>query len=173
MSAYQGNRQGANDLALEASPVGKVLLDFVATISVWSGTASELLAELDKLAADKTKRFMGWPKTPRAMSGIVKRLAPNLRAMGIDLEFGSEGRGRNKRRRITIEKQAESSVPSVPTAAGKDPCGDGANNTGLAGNDAWAPATIAGTHCGALLGTLGDDGDGNPQLQSRRERVTI
>jgi hypothetical protein len=170
MAAYQGNRQGANDLALEASPVGKVVLDFLAKTSAWSGTASELLSELEKLADDKTTRLKGWPQTPRALSGIIKRLAPNLRAVGIGVEFGTEGRGRNKRRRITIRKEAETSVPSVPNSAKQGSCGD---DPGLVGDDAGTPAAIAASRCTATAGTIGDDGDGNLRPRSRRERATI
>ena len=60
-----------------------------------SGTASELLAELEALAAggptpqgtmqvrsDVTKQ-KGWPKNGRALSNILRRLAPTLRAVGV------------------------------------------------------------------------------------------
>lgn len=170
MAAYQGNRQGANDLALEASPVGKVVLDFVAKIDIWTGTASELLIELDRMADDKIKRLKGWPQTPRAVSGIIKRLAPNLRAVGIDVEFGSEGRGRTKRRRIAISREPEASVPRVPTVAKQGSYGD---DPGVAGDKVGTPAAVAGSRCGATSRMIGDGGDGVLPSLSGRERASI
>ena len=109
MASYAGNRAAGNELAIEASPVGKVLLDLMVTTSVWSGTASDLLVELDRVADDKTKRLRGWPQTGRVLSGILKRLAPNLRAVGVEVELGRTKRGRY----ITLGRLAESSVTSV------------------------------------------------------------
>ncbi|NQT40030.1 MAG: hypothetical protein HQ581_21235, partial [Planctomycetes bacterium] len=111
LAAYEGNRAAGNELALEASSVGKVVLDFVAGIGVWTGTASELLAELDELADEKTKRLKSWPQTPRSLSNVLKRLAPNLRAVGVEVESGRTGRGRW----ITLRKEGESSVTSITT----------------------------------------------------------
>jgi hypothetical protein len=51
LDAYQGVREAAYELTLEASPVAPFLRQFVANRSQWVGTASELLAELVALAA--------------------------------------------------------------------------------------------------------------------------
>ena len=109
MATYDGNRAAGNELAIEASPVGKVLMDFISVTSVWSGTATELLTELEAVADEKTKRLRGWPQTGRVLSGALKRLAPNLRAVGVEVELGRTRKGRY----ITLGKVAESSVTSV------------------------------------------------------------
>jgi hypothetical protein len=106
MLAYAGNRAAGNELALESSPVGKVVLDFVAAKTAWTGSASDLLGELDEIADDKTKKLRGWPQSARPLSGIIKRLAPNLRAAGVDVELGRTSRGRY----ITFGRIRESSV---------------------------------------------------------------
>jgi hypothetical protein len=131
MAAYDGNRTAGNELALEASPVGKIIMDFMATMSLWTGTATELLNELDALAGDRTKRSKGWPQTGRSLSGILKRLAPNLRAVGVDVNFGSTGRGREKRRTITLGKVGESSDPIAPTSEAGTHGDGGADETPL------------------------------------------
>jgi hypothetical protein len=59
MLAYSGNRAARNELALESSPIGKAIMDFTVITPYWTGTASGLLAELDRLADDRTKRQKG------------------------------------------------------------------------------------------------------------------
>ena len=57
LAAYLGNREAANDLAIEASAVGPALLGLMHTRENWEGTAKELLAELaDHHADDKTRK---------------------------------------------------------------------------------------------------------------------
>jgi hypothetical protein len=58
------------------------------------GTASELLEKLDELAPEKTKKQTGWPKNGRAVSGQLKRIAPNLRARGVTVNWFREGGAR-------------------------------------------------------------------------------
>ena len=131
MEAYSGNRAAGNELALESSPIGKAVLDFMASHSYWTGTAGDLFEELDHQAEDRVKRQRGWPQSGRTLSGILKRLAPNLRAVGVDVEFGSTGRGKEKRRNITLGRVADSCVPSVPNAPTPE-------NRGLFGVDGGA-----------------------------------
>jgi hypothetical protein len=90
MAAYQGNVESANELALESSPIGTPLLEFFNRECEWSGTASELLRELEEHVAEQLKRSKGWPKNGRAMSGQLKRIAPNLRANGWLVDFRRE-----------------------------------------------------------------------------------
>ncbi len=162
MDAYNGNRMAGNELALESSPIGKVVMDFMVTTSVWTGTATDLLNELDQVAEDKIKRQRAWPQSSRSLSGILKRLAPNLRAVGVDVEFGTAGRGRNKRRSITIRRVGESCVPNVPNV----PTSDKQSCSGDDGVDGVVDGDATGTHDGdvvspytATAGTHGDDGD--------------
>ncbi len=75
LDAYTGNRDDANALALEASPVAKLIMEIV---TPWIGTASELLKDLEAAATDGDKRLKSWPKTPRSLSGAIKRLAPTF-----------------------------------------------------------------------------------------------
>lgn len=105
MKAYAASRKTGNEIALEASPVGKVLVDFVGHVGQWSGTATELLHELEERAEEKTHRLKSWPATARTLGAAVKRLAPNLREEGIDVEFGRTGR--KGTRTITLSSQPE------------------------------------------------------------------
>jgi hypothetical protein len=100
MRAYTGNRESANDLALEASTASASLMAFIEECGRWEGTAAELLTELNSRASDEIKKQYGWPKSAQAVGGILKRLSPNLRAVGIGAVRGS---GR-QRRSWSLEK---------------------------------------------------------------------
>jgi len=110
MRAYTGNRESANDLALEASPASALIVAFVEDCGRWDGTASELLTELNSRASDEVKKQYGWPKSAQGVGSILKRLSPNLRAVGISAERGS---GR-QRRSWSLEKADNSLSPSSP-----------------------------------------------------------
>jgi hypothetical protein len=86
MTAYQGNRESANEVALEASVVARPLLDLLEAQGEWTGASGELLKLLEERLGDQVRRLSGWPKNPRSLSGHLKRLAPNMRAAGWVLE---------------------------------------------------------------------------------------
>jgi hypothetical protein len=86
MTAYQGNRASANEVALEASVVARPLLDLLEAQGEWVGSSGELLKVLEERQGDQTRRLAGWPKNPRSLPGHLKRLAPNMRAAGWVLE---------------------------------------------------------------------------------------
>jgi hypothetical protein len=164
MAAYAGNRAAGNELALEASPVAKVLMDFMATSEFWTGTATELLIQLDIMADDKIRRLRVWPQTGRGLSGILKRLAPNLRAVGLEVDFGTSGRGRGRRRNITLRRVRENIVPIVPTVPtsgkqGSDGGAGGANEDD--GGATGAQDGVAVSPYVARAGAYGDGGGAN------------
>jgi hypothetical protein len=96
LKAYISNREAGNETAIEASPVGKVLIDFVQDRGEWAGTSTELLGELDAKVNDKTRELKSWPRTARTLGAVVKRLAPNLRQAGLGVEFGRKGKRRTR-----------------------------------------------------------------------------
>jgi len=112
LTAYQGNRQSANEVALEASPIARPLLELLEESESWAGTSSELLTALEGRVTDQIKRQNVWPKNGRSMSGHLKRLAPNLRAGGWQVEYHREAR----QRLVTIERAVASS-PAIASLA--------------------------------------------------------
>lgn len=101
LEAYTVNRQEANETALESSPVAKYILQ-LADAGGWAGTPSDLHAKIETLATDQERHAKSWPKTARPLSGILKRLAPNLRAAGAETIIGHTGTGGERKRRIEI-----------------------------------------------------------------------
>lgn len=117
-AAYDENLRAAHELALEASPIVRSLRDLVAAQPRWAGTAQDLLSELSA-GVEPQQRPHGWPRTPRGLGGMLRRLAPNLRDHGIDVAFSREP-GKGRRRLITLTRQGPeviwgSTVPPVPT----------------------------------------------------------
>jgi len=90
ISAYAGNRASANEVALESSPVARPLLEMLDEQGEWRGTSSELLQALGARVDDQVKRQRVWPSNGRSMTGHLKRLSPNLRAAGWEIEFHRE-----------------------------------------------------------------------------------
>jgi hypothetical protein len=122
MSAYMGNREGANESAIEASPIGAIIQRMISERSdAWIGTATDLLKVLEGLLPiDRNGKPLcphGWPKNSRSVAGDLRRIAPNLRAIGLNVVFEREGHGR--KRTINIVKTAK--FASAPSAASADP----------------------------------------------------
>jgi len=116
MSAYTSNCEASDALALESSMIGPAVVGLMHSRHDWTGTARELLSELETHHSDeRTRRSPHWPKPPRKLGGDLRRIAPNLRAAGIGVAF-TKG-GRRSARIITIDKLgAEPSAPSAPSA---------------------------------------------------------
>ncbi|HJR07732.1 MAG TPA: hypothetical protein VJ842_10760 [Pyrinomonadaceae bacterium] len=116
LSAYTRNRTAANELALEASPIATVLLAFVSEVEKWRGTAGELLKKLNELAGETTQAE-GWAKSAQSLGGTLKRLAPNLRASGVDVKTGVRMPGSGKRLIILEKTSKQASHLSQPPQA--------------------------------------------------------
>ena len=85
LAAYRANCAEARNLALEASP----LYEPVARLAQegFSGTVTELHARLNCMTSEGMRRSVRWPKAPNALSGALRRMAGNLRAAGIEIQF--------------------------------------------------------------------------------------
>jgi hypothetical protein len=117
MSAYSGNVRGANEAALEASSVaGALRLLLEGEMGrPWTGTMADLLEQLGKLVTDKVSGSEDWPRSPRMLSGALRRLAPNLRRAGVSVEFSTKWTRHG--RTVTLRKSTLSTVATVATVA--------------------------------------------------------
>jgi hypothetical protein len=102
LRSYRRSIRDANEVALESSPVVGHLFELVRG-GVWEGTAANFLTTLNDMAADADKRLRAWPKTPRAVAGLLRRLAPNLRRAGFEVTFGRQPGG-NRTRTIKVQE---------------------------------------------------------------------
>ena len=103
LAAYERNRSSANTLALNASPIAPEILKFFKKTAVWKGTATDLLRALNlRNPGIVLQRQRGWPSSPKALSSVLKRYAPNLRAEGVDVSFSRKAH--TGERLITMRK---------------------------------------------------------------------
>jgi hypothetical protein len=118
LAAYDGNRGAANATAIEASPVGAAVLKLLHSQRRFEGTASDLLAALDRDAEPRAREARSWPKSPRAMSSALRRLAPNLRVAGLEVEFDRATDA--ARSRTLVLEWAETCVQTVRASLASD-----------------------------------------------------
>ena len=103
LGAFDRNRIESNIAGLEASPVAVALQSFMVDRIEWNDSASKLLDELSALIGDTDARHRGWPKRPNELGRELKRLAPPLRLVGINLHFEKLTKGRFVRIRRTLQ----------------------------------------------------------------------
>ena len=89
----------------------------------WQGTATQLLDALTERAKEGTTRREAWPKSPSALSNKLRRLAPHLRAVDIDITWNRKPGG-NRRRLIHIEACGDGPGADDGTGEGRRQSGD-------------------------------------------------
>jgi hypothetical protein len=83
LSTYERNRGEANYVSLDASPIGALIQQIARSEREWIGTPTALWQKLTEMADQKAQKQAGWPQNGKAVSGQLKRIAPNLRAQGV------------------------------------------------------------------------------------------
>lgn len=101
LADYRATRDRTVFAALEADPVAVAVRQLIDP-HPWEGTAAELLGELDRLVSEGIRRSRSWPHLPHVLSGRLRRLAPTLRAVGI--EVATERIGKERIRTISIRR---------------------------------------------------------------------
>jgi hypothetical protein len=120
LAAYTGNRGEANEITLEASPIASAVRELAG--SGFEGIAAELLERLAEIAGEAATRRNAWPGSSRALSGELRRIAPNLRAVGIEVDFLDR---KGSRRPIRIGTQRTvTTVTTVTDRSQSDGSGD-------------------------------------------------
>ena len=106
-TAYANNRRAAIENIIDADSVAALVRELMADRAQWRGSASDLL----QVGANRS----GWPKSPRALAGRLRRAQTPLRALGIEIVFGREGRLGTRTIRITAmgENRTHATVSTV------------------------------------------------------------
>ena len=94
MRAYDENRRTAIEGVIEADPVADHVREMMDKATIWTGSASDLYRIGAGRSPDRcSASSSGWPKSPRALAGRLRRVQTPLRALGIEIAFSREGRG--------------------------------------------------------------------------------
>ena len=100
LEAYLNNQNNANIEVLESHPVGFAMYKFMEDKTVWSGSPTKLLSELEIVAGfekiDTTNS--NWAKTPNVLSRRLNEIKSNLLDLGIEFE---RSKGKNREIKIT------------------------------------------------------------------------
>ena len=102
--AYQSNRAAAISMTVNADMVAETILVLINEVKVWQGTATELFDMLNLRVSDQIRRSDQWPKAPNALSTRLRRAAPGLRAMGLEVIEHDQARPKWWELRIRVQK---------------------------------------------------------------------
>ncbi|MBP2227191.1 hypothetical protein J2847_000458 [Azospirillum agricola] len=112
VDAYETNRAQGVAEAVEADPVASAVLEIMADRDAWIGTATALLSDINLKVTPEVSRDKTWPKDGIRLSNRLRRVAPALRALGIEVVTGlHEGRGAERRRVIHVRQIKADPVP--------------------------------------------------------------
>lgn len=110
-AAYIGNQESLIDESLNASPLATAVQALMMVRDQWQGSPADLLAELGNHDKQGARNGQAWPQAPRGLTNSLRRLAPHLRHIGIELEQGTGGRnGRD----YVIRKVAKQAFQAFP-----------------------------------------------------------
>jgi hypothetical protein len=112
MQTFSESREQSRQVVIESSPVGEAIVRLMRDRLIWKGTASDLLTELEQHTEDSTVRSRYWPKASNIFKRQLNRLAPDLKALEIDLLEVKTGHDRTKL--LILEKVVK--VSSVSSA---------------------------------------------------------
>jgi len=110
-ATLERNRRAAIENIIDTDPVAALVREIMADRGQWTGSASDLL----QLGTNRS----GWPKSPRALAGRLRRAQTFLRTLGIEIAFGREGRLGMRIIRITAmgENRSHNTVSTVSTVS--------------------------------------------------------
>jgi len=92
LRAYEANRRAAIEAIVEADPVAARVREIMSERSRWTGNASDLLRSGARTSGDRLWGANGgWPTSPRALAGRLRRAQTSLRTLGIEIAFSREG----------------------------------------------------------------------------------
>lgn len=114
LALFRRARAADADSLVDGDPVGCALREFVANRPVWRGSAGTLLSEL--LQPPGTRE--DWPRNAKHMSDRLRRLAPSLRRLGIEIQFPNPVA---RPRHYTIRAQKGCTTPSEPSGPSEAP----------------------------------------------------
>ena len=111
------NRTESLRRSLESSPVAMAVQELVNVRDKFHGTIKQLKATLDEEFHQKGE---GWPRSPKGLSEALKRTAPALREIGIDIEFlGHERDGTHISVRCILDSENNDHNRHIVTDSGK------------------------------------------------------
>jgi hypothetical protein len=167
-AAYSGNRDVAVQVSIDADPVAGAVRALMTDHAEWTGTATALLGVLRDQLGEQAQKSKAWPDSPQGLANRLRRAAPFLRKVGIEIAFGREGRARTRIIRITTSDAGQQPSASSVSSAGaqktngsNDFADASARTAGHPADDTAeaAPASVRANPLKANGETVADDAD--------------
>ncbi|QDU39190.1 hypothetical protein Mal4_35270 [Maioricimonas rarisocia] len=116
LSVYDANRESAVEDVLEGDILAGAVRELVTRNEVWSGTASELHDILSGMVPENMLRRREWPKSANVLSGRLRRLAPALRRVGVQVQWERDSTtSRTRMIRIATSQKSVGNLSSEPS----------------------------------------------------------
>jgi hypothetical protein len=175
MNSYDGNRAEAVETILESDTVAMAIRGLLTKERYWEGTAGGLLKGINALAAEEACKAKDWPKTPRGMSGALRRAAPNLRKLGYKVELDRRDTDRERTRVICLAAPVKPgqgpSVSSEPSKCRRDSAWGSDGRRAVADQSSAQSSARDPSPNSALDGA--DDADGRMQTVDEERIWTV
>jgi hypothetical protein len=112
LDVYLRNRSDANAVALEDSSVAEPIVR-IADAGPWEGTATELRSKLLQESINDGEGIQGsFPATAKETANVLRRLAPGLAQIGVEVQFRRSA-GNGSKRIITIRRASHDIASAV------------------------------------------------------------
>lgn len=92
-SIYNENRSNSNSLAIETSLIAPAITTLLSINAQWIGSAQELKEQIDRITPEVVQRSPYYPRIAQKVANDLRRIAPNLREQGIDVNIGKDREG--------------------------------------------------------------------------------
>jgi len=102
LGAYEASQDVGTQAALESCPFVTPLLSILESKRGWDGTPTALYNQIRGKADVDERMQQGWPKSAGALSRGLKRIMPNLRSVGWNVQMGVKSTDHNRTRKIVI-----------------------------------------------------------------------
>ena len=130
--AYAANRRAAIESIIEADPIATCVRTMMANRTSWTGSASDLLSLCAESARHEISTGGAWAKSPRALSGRLRRAQTFLRTLGIEISFSRQGR--TGTRMIKVSTRAKNTVSTVSIVSAAPNNGSGGDHCSAGGS---------------------------------------
>jgi hypothetical protein len=134
-------RSRADQDALLGSPVARTLFQWLRKQKTFTGTYTILLEELNAEADADTRKRKNWPVNPQSLSGLVRRISPALRRVGVDITHTTVGRAKTRTVTITYNPAKGCKTSSASSATADNLFGE----QDLSADD--PPTATSSAHC--------------------------
>ena len=122
--AFDDQRRESDALVVEASVQATFVRHYIEAHGKLEGTATQIMQLLSAEVDEKVRKHEDWPKSPSSLSAKLRRIAPNLRRLGIEVIQGRSRKGSAieiRKAETCPESPSSSSSSSLPSSSGQGP----------------------------------------------------